>query len=170
VGVALALTVAVTSDLQGEQNPTHTVVLVLVAAAAALVWLRLSGSTGLGGSVAGVLVLQPVLHEVGELVGAGQALDGAGVLHVVVSDGPAAGIQFALSTAIAVAAAVLAQCSGLLGSALDPARLLVAPPPEPADERPTVQPRTAPRRSRRQGRRGRAALDSRRGPPHRHQL
>src|SRR5690348_18006692 len=53
-------------------------------------------SAGLFGSVAGVVVLQPVLDLIGELAGACGELGGTGLQHLLFSEGPAAGMQVLL--------------------------------------------------------------------------
>jgi hypothetical protein len=143
-GATATVSAAIGWDLSGAEHPTHAAVLLFVAAVTALLRIRLSGhDSGLLGTVAGIVILQPPLHVVSENLGAGAAAGSdSSVGHLLVSDGPVAGMQVALSIAIVAAAAVLAKCT-LGGSGRTCSGRRSRRPHRPARPAPGAAPRRA---------------------------
>jgi hypothetical protein len=140
----------------------------LVALAVAGLRLGLGGRReGLVSVVSGAVVAQPVLHATAKLDTTVTHHASGGLLHMLLTDGPGAVMQLAVSAAIVIAVATSGRIAQLLLSALRrPVRLLLfSGPPSPARVR-------AP--ARRSGRRhgsmlrwcGWSIQAARRGPPH----
>lgn len=164
-GAALSLAAALGWDLGGAEHPTHTLGLVLVTAAVLLFRARTSGAgVGVLETAAGVIAAQPALHVMAEGLGIDPDAAGSGLVHLLVTDGAAVGVQIVLSCAVAGAAAVLAAATGLLGPVLHPVLLLVATRVDGADE-PAPLPRTPDAGAGRQRRMTWVTRALRRGPP-----
>ena len=164
-GAALSLAAAIGWDLGGAEHPTHTLGLVLVTAVVLLFRTRTSGrGVGMLETSAGAVAAQPAIHIMAESLGVDPDAAGGGLVHLLMTDGAAVGMQIVLSCAIAGAAAALAASTGLLGSVLRPVLLLVAARADRADE-PTPLPRTPDAGMGRQRRNARVTRALRRGPP-----
>ena len=168
IGAIVTFVAAITFDVLAGEHPTHTVGLALVALAVAGLRLRLGGRReGLVSVVSGAVVAQPVLHATAKLDRGVTHHASGGLLHMLLTDGPGAAIQLAVSAAIVIAVATSGRITQLLLTALRrPVRLLlVSGPSAPAPVRPPA---------RRSGRRhgsmlrwcGWSIQAARRGPPH----
>ena len=123
---------AVAMDVLADEHPSHTAALGLVAVVVAALRVRLAGRyEGVFSAVSGALVAQPALHATSKIGGTVSLADHhhGGLLHVVMSDGPAITMQV-IVPALVVAAVVLAAqfLELLLGALRRPFRLISRPP------------------------------------------
>ena len=164
-GTALTAVVALIADLAFAEHPTHVVVLGVVAVVVWAVHRLLTPSALLAlPAVSGALVSQPTLHltsTIGRPVPTPH--DHADLLHILVSDAPAASMQVVVPAVVLVALASVGHLLQLLiGAVRRP--LAVVPTPTP-----TQTPVLVPVRAQRLGSMlrwcGWSLRAARRGPP-----
>jgi hypothetical protein len=166
VAATATVVAAVAMDVLADEHPSHAAAVGLVAVVVAVLRLTLADRhDGVFSAVSGALVAQPALHATSKIgSGGGGGHHPAGLLHVIVSDGPTTAMQVIVPALIVIAVTFSAQFLRLLVGALRrPLRLVPTfPPADRASVRITV--RTRPRgvalRSC-----GWALLAARRGPP-----
>ena len=109
LGAAMCAAVAATGwDLVSDEHPTHVMVLGLVVAVvvSACRWMRWSGATALP-AVAAALAAQPALHILSTMDRSGvEPHDHGNVLHVVMSEVPAATVQVLVPVLVLVAVGI----------------------------------------------------------------
>ncbi|MHA6631458.1 hypothetical protein ACU61A_38990 [Pseudonocardia sichuanensis] len=165
VAAAGTVAAAVAMDLLADEHPSHTASVGLVAVVVAVLRLTLADRyDGMLSAVGGALVAQPALHATSKIGSGGGGHHPAGLLHVIVSDGPTTAMQVIAPALIVIAVTFSAQFLRLLVGALRrPLRLVpTAPPAGPRAVVITVRtgPRGAALRSC-----GWAIRAARRGPP-----